>query len=158
MENRVKLSYKNSEYKRNIQEYIYSKVGNRNIIGLPGPDIEDYVERLTSFGFDNIELYEKDFSIFCHQLSHLPPQCNLTFGDILDNLNKDAFYDLDFCTSILSIEDRLEEIVALKSFSLTVARRPIPEEETIDIMDKYMPGISHLTYFDTSPMIVFFKI
>ena len=154
-----KLSYKEAFLKRATQEYIFSRASFHNIIGLPGPDIQDYVMLLKEYGFERIELFENDFDVFIEQLCKLPKESNLTMGNILHYINKEWFNDLDFCCSITSIEKKLQKICLLKEYSLTVSVRPIGTENTISIYKKYAgEDIHFIQYRDSSPMITFYKL
>lgn len=153
----MKLSYKNSVMKREVQDYIYKRVRNSHIIGLGGPNAKDYSRILHEKGFEKIILYENDWKVFEKQILD-PPDCKLVYDDVLNHLGHNAFYDLDFCCSILSIEHALPDIVELPEYSLTVSIRPVGIEKTLDIFKQYEKDFTYVIYKDTSPMIVIYKL
>ena len=156
----LKLSYENSTKKREVQEYIFSRVRNRVIAGLPGPDIKTYLEILGRHKFNKALLYENSPRILAHQIQQRP-NCPLVFGNILEHLKKGPFYDLDFCCSIKSILLYLKKIVELESYALTLSLRPIGEEKTCAIFKEYMKDGQEIPYFiykDTTPMITFYSL
>jgi len=151
----MKETYKNAFSKRLVQNKVL-KSQNKRIIGLGGPDILDYVNILRSKGFEDITIYEKDPSVYAKQLED-KPDCKLIFGNILENLKENAFYDLDFCASINSVEPYLHKILRIKEFVLTVSIRPIGLVETICTFNNYGGDSEFVQYTDTSPMLVFFN-
>lgn len=150
----MKKSYALSENKKAAQD-ITLKSENKRIIGLGGPDILEYVNMLKVKGYTDITIYEKDPEVYLQQVLKRP-ECRHIYGDILDNLNEDAFYDLDLCSSIKKIESRLPKILELEEFSLTVSLRPLGLYPTIEIFKRYGDS-SYLEYRDSSSMIVFFN-
>ncbi len=150
----MKETYKEAENKRGVQDIVLTG-STRRLIGLGGPDIIDYVNIVRSKGFEDITIYEKDYNVYKKQIAQFP-DCTLIHGNILDHLDEDAFYDLDFCGSIKSIQRWLPAITALPEYALTCSIRPIGEEETIGIFNLY--DKAHvIKYRDTSQMLVFFN-
>lgn len=153
----MKISYKNSVMKREVQSYIYDRVQNPNIKGLGGPNAKDYERILKEKGFRNITLYENNKDVF-EALLKDPPYCKLEYDDILNHLKTKSFYDLDFCCSVLSVRDYLPEIAKIPQYSMTLSLRPIGIQRTLDIVKEYEKRFTYVIYKDTSPMIVIYKI
>jgi len=150
----MKESYIDAINKRAAQD-ITLVAENKRIIGLGGPDIKEYVAILRSKGFEEIIIFEDNYEVYRNQIRQFP-DCELIHGDIRDHLREDAFYDLDFCCSIKTIEPWLPIITSLKEYSLTCSIRPIGMEKSVGIFNRYGHG-EFVRYVDTSPMLVFFN-
>lgn len=152
----LKETYKQATNKRSVQRRTLQ--GSGRFIGLGGPDIRDYVKQVRKAGFKDITIYEKDVKVYTKQRRELPRGVKLIYGDITDNLqDKDAFYDLDFCASIVKIEDKiLNKIAKIKNFSLTFALRPISLYDTVQRLWRHCK-VPYITYKDTHGMVVFYK-
>ena len=153
-----KLSYTNSIKKREVQNKILPFVSNGRVCALGGPDIDEYVSLLKTYGFGDITIFENDKVILLQQLYKFPQGITLMYKNILEHLNRNCYYDLDFCFSIQKIMPRLKKIVSLQEYSLTLSVRPIGTEKTVAIMKEYDPDIKYMTYQDTTPMITFYKV
>lgn len=149
-----KHSYKESFNKRKAQDYVFSNVSGP-VVALGGPDIDVYAKMLENHGVKDLTIYENNRKVFLIQLRKVK-WGSLIFGDILINLGKKAFYDLDFCCSIYSIESYLPEIVELPKFSITLSLRPAGLNKTLEIFRKYSE-LPYLRYHDSVPMITFYK-
>lgn len=146
-------SYVNVPNKRLIQGF--SLTGCDSIITLGGPDILNCIDYLKSLGFKNIVSFESNKSIYDYQVSQ-KPDCQLINTNVLDHLNYNCFYDLDFCCSVRTIEPWLHRIVNLRRYSITLSIRPVGLEKTIKTFFKY--GNAHLTkYRDSVPMLTFYN-
>lgn len=153
----TKGSYKEAKNKRILQEEILNQVKQRTILGLGGPDVDDYINILENKGFKKIFIYENNFSVFNSQISKF--RHTLIYDNILNHLGKSAFYDLDFCCTIKSIpKESLEKISRLESYSLTLSLRGVSLIETLKMFTKYCGEQLFRTYRDSSPMVTFFKI
>lgn len=131
----IKSTYKNSEEKRKRREFLFSFFADKQldkIIGLGGPDINDYISFCKSKGYNEIEIWENDFSIVCHQLRTLRAnRVHLKFGNIGNAVpdDKNVLYDLDYCVSVRHMK---EQIARFKNnFIMTFSTR-IGVQETID--------------------------
>lgn len=152
----TKLSYKDATKKRAIQDSILSKVTNKSIVGLGGPDVDDYINILEKKGFKNIHIYENSLSILSEQIGKF--KYNLIYGNILHDLKRNAFYDLDFCFTIKSLsDDDLKEIAKIPSYSITFSLRGAKLTDTISRFSKYCGNQQYKTYRDSSSMVVFYK-
>jgi len=101
-----KRTYIHSAKKREIRNLIFSIIGKMDAIGMPGPDIIDY---LTFFGdHPSLKLYEYDPMVVAEHIPILQER-GITKdyypADIYHApFNKDFLYDLDFCFHIDSLE------------------------------------------------------
>lgn len=145
--------YHNATNKWKVQQ-LSIKGGNR-LIALGGPNILNYVQRMNILGFNDITSFERNKAVYQMQLAQ-NPKCTLLFGSILSNLNEDAFYDLDFCNTITTLECWLPEIVNIPKYSITFSLRGTGIQETIRIFKKYGEAF-YISYKDTSPMVTFFN-
>ena len=172
----TKLTYKDAKNKKRVREFLLSKFDFNTInkvIGLPGPDIEDYVNIFRNkYNIINFELYENNEEIYKMQKDY-----DVIFGEILNSnpFYKTALYDLDFCASTLYLE---KEIQRFKSnFIMTFSTRlgilktinkffDYREEEIKKIVKVFEKNIRYdkiftnktenpyyfIRYYDTSPM------
>jgi len=150
----MKESYKDASSKRLVQNKILNSQ-NKKIVALGGPDILDYIQLLKNKGFTDITIYENDKKTYLKQKEQ-NPDCKLVYGNILHHLYEDAFYDLDFCCCISSVERYLPRILQLEEFSMTFSIRPLGFDKTFEIFKRYGEA-PFIPYRDTTPMIVFFN-
>ncbi len=169
----MKLTYSKAHNKKFLRNNLFP-VGKK-IIGLAGPDIEEYVDFLQQKGYKDISIYENNPGIFLNQLLHMK---NLPIKYRLEDIllapyEENTFYDLDFCGHITSFKAHIKKFHS--NFILTVSElmkkkwSSIPlflkyrEEElldTIQISDNEQLIISNkkkyscYTYFDTSWMLI----
>lgn len=179
----TKATYANSKNKKAVRDFLFSFFKEPNIIGLAGPDVNDYLKWCKSKGFSNVEIFESDPQVMMKQLSevktNIPVQ--FKFSDIISATHSDkVVYDLDFCSSILTLYSHIKKFKYDK-FVMTFSTRNIGNDSTIlkffserkekiiSRIDKYSP-LHHVTiktlvgkyvivpYFDTTPMICIAKI
>lgn len=179
----TKVSYVNSKNKKVVRDFLFSFFNESSIIGLAGPDVNDYLKWCKSQGFKNVEIFESNPQVMMKQLSevktNIPVQ--FKFSDIISALHHDkVVYDLDFCSSILTLYNHIKKFKHDK-FVMTFSTRNIGNDSTIQKffserkekvasrIEKYSP-IHHVTiktlvgkyiivpYYDTTPMICIAKI
>lgn len=142
--------------KRKWQEKFFKLIKTRQrFVGLCGPNSKGYLKLINSLKFQIILLYDKDIE----NLKAVAPQNNLIkFNkDINNNLNKKAFYDLDYCCCISKIEMYLSKIMKIEEFTLTVALRPISEEKTLSILQSYNRNFLYRVYREGGcPMMILY--
>lgn len=176
----TKSTYLNAERKKAVREFLFSYYNYNSIIGLAGPDINDYIEWCKSKGYVNFELWENTPEVTMNQLMNVKHPVNYKFGDILHAVpQKNVLLDLDYCVSIRYMKEHL--IKFKDNFIMTFSTR-IGVQETIDSFFKFRkekvekqydfdgPGLKNIifktelgkylfiTYFDTSAMCCFAKI
>lgn len=102
----VKDSYKNSLNKRTVQREVYREIKGKfkHLIGLGGPDLNDYLKFARNAGIKNAIIYEYNIDQLLIQASKnnstIPTR--VVFDDIISCPSgvQDTFYDLDFCCSV----------------------------------------------------------
>jgi uncharacterized protein YdhG (YjbR/CyaY superfamily) len=179
----TKVTYKHASKKKQVREFLFSFFNQKNIVGLAGPDVEDYISWCKDHGMENIEMWENDHNVMIHQLMNMPKDAKAVykFGDIMNaNSNEDTLYDLDYCTTVVSVHKHLARFKNEK-FIMTFCIRKVGEDKTIEeffygrrekiisSVEKSSP-MNHkviktifgeyitVTYFDTTPMMCIAKI
>lgn len=179
----LKETYKDAYNKKAVREFLINRFQFQNIVGLAGPDIDDYISWCKAKGYKSFEIYENDGATLLNQFSKIEDNSNinLVFGDIVkaeENKNN-TLYDLDFCASIKYLKEHVQKFK--DNFIMTFSTR-IGVSKTIDMFFGYRnepvwkvteingPGNINriyetsrgkylfLTYFDTSAMCCFAKI
>ena len=179
----TKTTYIDASRKRAVREFLFSFFNEDSIVGLAGPDINEYIRWCKEKKITNIELWENDGAVMLNQLSKLKDDLSASykFGDIIDaESKKDCVYDLDYCKTIRTMYDHIRKFKTEK-FVMTFATRKVGNLKTIDLffkgrkekveqmIEKDSP-IHHYViktvfgkymvcpYFDTTPMISIAKI
>ena len=176
----TKSTYLNAERKKVVREFLFSYYDYNSIIGLAGPDINDYIEWCKSKGYVNFELWENTPEVTMTQLMKVKHPVNYKFGDIINaNPQKNILLDLDYCVSVRYMKEHIKKFT--NNFIMTFSTR-IGVKETIKKFFKFRgekiisqydfdgPGLQNIvfntelgkylfiTYFDTSAMCCFAKI
>lgn len=176
----TKSTYTDAQKKHAVREYLFRQVKSRAIIGLAGPDINEYIKWCKSKGFDTFEIWENEPTVAMKQLSEVKHPVNYKFGDILNAIpRKDALLDLDYCVSVRYMKEHIKKFK--DNFIMTFSTR-IGVKETINKFFKFRgekikgqydfkgPGLKNImfdtdlgtylfiTYCDTSAMCCFAKI
>jgi hypothetical protein len=119
--------------KKAVREFLIEHFKFKNIVGLAGPDINEYIEWCKAKGYDEFEIFEADPSTMVSQLARLNKKVRMTFtyGDVLkaDSSKKDTLYDLDFCASVRHLKQHIAKFK--EHFIMTFSTR-IGIQETID--------------------------
>lgn len=179
----IKHSYKDAVRKKEVREFLFSFFDEKNIVGLAGPDIKEYLEWCKQKGIVNIELWENNPNVMFSQLMKLPKNSKVSynFGDIINaNSSPDTLYDLDYCCTVNTVRNDIKKFKNEK-FVMTFSIRTVGEENTINefflgrhekinsVEEKSSP-IRHKViktvfgtyisarYFDTTPMMSIAKI
>lgn len=176
----TKYTYTDAEKKKMVRDYLFSYFTFNKIVGLAGPDINVYLDFCKSKGFDDVEVWENEPAVMMKQLSEAKAPVRYKFGNILEaDLNKDVFYDLDYCVSVRYMKEHIQKFK--DNFIMTFSTR-IGVQETMEkffqfrgepIVNQYDvegPGLRNIlfqttlgkylfvTYFDTSAMCCVAKI
>lgn len=141
----VKTTYKSSVNKRMIQKRLYDSIKGKydHLIGLGGPDLNDYLKVVCNAGIKSATIYEYNvdqlFRQMSTQLNVLPTQ--VVYKDILNSpSNKpNTFYDLDFCCSIQTARKHVRKFRNDPSM-FTFALRPMGMEDTVREFVKIKQG------------------
>jgi hypothetical protein len=128
----MKHTYLDSVNKKAVRDFLIDQFTFNEVVGLPGPDINEYVKYFQNRGIQSFEMYELDRITLINQIRRLRTSAmvSLKCGDILSaNPNKDGvLYDLDFCRTARYLTDHITKFK--KNFIMTFARR-ITDFETI---------------------------
>lgn len=178
-----KVTYVNASKKREARKFLFSFFNEDSIIGLAGPDINEYVSWCKDNKITNIELWENNSEVMMEQLIKFNSDMEVTykFGDILNaEKRKNCIYDLDYCGTIYTLHEHVKKFKESK-FIMTFCARKIGYEKCIELFfksrdEKVMQifykeePVTHWAiktafgkyivakYFDTTPMISFAKI
>lgn len=169
----TKTSYLTSYNKKFIRNRVIPH--GKKLIGLGGPDIEEYTRFIRSKGYKSIRVWENNpiiYSTTLPKIPHLKIQYNIE--DILRApVEKDVVYDLDFCQSIDTLKPHIQRFK--ENFILTLSERGKPKfssllvfasyrsesiQEIIEVSENDRIMITNkgkyvaYRYWDTSPMLV----
>ena len=177
-----KKTYLNSSNKHAVREFLIQRFQFESVVGLAGPDINEYLTYLESKGCKEFEIYENNSSVALAQLSRIKSKSKIALicGDILKaNPNKqNVLFDLDFCASVRFLTEHIAKFK--NNFIMTFSTR-IGVQETIDTFfkarkERVLFSVDHLSpmphtiyrtkkgqylfikYYDTSAMCCFAKI
>lgn len=129
-----KMSYKDAKQKKQVREFLFSQFKDlhlRKIVGLAGPDINDYIEWCKSKGYDEFEIWENHVPTLMKQIRELrASKVELKYGNILETSENrhNVLFDLDYCVTARYMHDHIKKFK--DRFIMTFARR-IKDEETI---------------------------
>ena len=179
----TKTSYKEAKNKKAAREFVFSHYNQPKIVGLAGPDINEYVAWCKANKFQIEEIWEKDPRVMMKQLTDIKHDTisRYRFGDINNTLpdRKDTVYDLDYCGCVKTLYD---SVVKFKqNIVMTFALRGVGAEKTItDFFNKRKEKIEYrlnkstpinhisirtdqgkylvVPYFDTTPMLTIARI
>lgn len=170
--------------KREVRDFLFSLFMHMHlnkIVGLAGPNIQDYINYCRSKGFTEFEIYEKDGLTAIHQLVTLNDKVTLKLTDIL-NANADepnVLFDLDYCVTGRYMEPHMAKF--LNRFIMTFSIRGVSIKETMErffrVRNEKVIGTAYpeypfpateyytnkgkylqLSYRDTAPMMCLAKL
>jgi hypothetical protein len=131
-----KHTYKDASNKKAVREFLFSLFTQQQlnkIVGLAGPDVQDYINFCKSKGYDEMEIFENHIPTAIEQVKYLRTKgkITLTFGDILsaDGNRDDVLFDLDYCVTAKFMRSHMKKFN--KNFIMTFARR-ISDDLTFD--------------------------
>jgi hypothetical protein len=180
-----KKSYEDAFNKKRCREFLFSLFADKHLdglIGLAGPDINQYISWCKQKGYNDLELWENTPDVLFNQMKDINSSVVLKYGDILNtNIKPNVLYDLDYCVTIKYMSKHLKRFK--DNFIMTFSLR-FGENETINtffkdrrekimsVTHKYAPYVPvehtvytttsgdyiYLKYFDTSTMCCFAKI
>ena len=174
----------NRDKKREVRNFLFSFFKDMQlskIVGLAGPNIQEYIEFCKSKGFSEFEIYEIDGLTAIHQLASINDKVTLKLTDII-NAKADepnTFYDLDYCVTGRYMTQHMAKFK--HRFIMTFSVRGVSIKETMDrffkARDEKVIGVDYprypfpavmyytnkgqylqLSYKDTSPMMCLAKI
>jgi hypothetical protein len=155
----TKETYLDAANKHAVREFLFSYFKFNNIVGLAGPNINEYIKWCKSKGYKDIEIWENTPTVAMHQLMKIKHPVRMRFGNILDaepNRVK-TLYDLDYCATVYTLEKHITKFK--DNFIMTLSTRAGIEftineffkarkEKIISSINKFSP-INH-TIFTTN--------
>ena len=129
----TKTTYQSAEKKKAVREFLFSKIKAKYLVGLAGPDINDYLSWCNKKGYKVDEIWENNPTVMLSQLANLKHDLEFKykFGDIAsaDPNKENTVYDLDYCGAISTLYENV--IKFKKKAVITLCIRSIGEEETL---------------------------
>ena len=181
----TKITYQDANEKKEVREFLFSLFAKRHfskIVGLAGPDINDYISYCKKWGYNEFEIFETDINVLMKQMMEVKKaNALLKYGNILDADadRTDVLYDLDYCVTVRHMKEHIKKFT--NNFIMTFSRR-IGNEETVkqffkakkekivSIVTKFSPreydvykteqgnSYIYIKYHDTSSMCCIAKI
>lgn len=176
----TKPTYIHASKKHAVREFLFSYFQFNVILGLAGPDINEYIKWCKSKGYNEFEIWENEPIVALKQLSEVKHPIRYKFGNILHATpDHRTLLDLDYCVSIRYMKEHIKKFT--NNFIMTFSTR-IGVQETIDKFFEFRgeeitsqhdfdgPGLRNIvfntklgkylfiTYCDTSAMCCFAKI
>ena len=178
----LKYTYLNSTQKQKVRDFFLAKFKFEQVIGLAGPDINEYIDRLEAEGCKKFEIYENDAQTHSSQLAIVKKPVSIVLGDILeaDANRENTLYDLDFCRTVTYLTPHIRKFQ--NNFMMTFSQRikggakssikvffdsrdellyytrdidaPVKHTELVTNKGQYL----FTEYYDTTPMCCFAKI
>lgn len=153
-------NYTERQRKLSEQAKVYSKIKSKTFVGLCGPNVIEYLNKIDYKKFKRITLYEIDIIVYKQIIQKLGknyPTVTIYNESINKHLGRiKAFYDLDYCRTLGSVREYLPKIVKIEEFSITMSRRNFKGDE-IKIFRSYLghDAFVHYPYRDGGPMLMF---
>jgi hypothetical protein len=179
----LKRTYTNAAQKKAVREFLIGHFKFKNIVGLAGPDINEYINWCKDKGYNTFQIYEVDNITMINQLAKLSKNISMNYvlGDIIQaDVKDDTLYDLDFCRTIVNHEEHVSKFK--KNFIMTFSLRikggilatikyffELRKEKILNTIDISGPlkqkkitteqgDYIFISYKDTSPMCCIAKI
>ena len=146
----MKHTYLDSINKKAVRDFLIDKFTFDQVVGLPGPDINEYVQYFEQKGVKAFEMYENDRFTLINQIRRLRTSSlvSIKYSDILtaDPSRDKTLYDLDFCKTARHMREHIAKFK--QNFIMTFARR-ISDEETISTFfearkERILKTVEHL--------------
>lgn len=105
----TKVTYTDAAKKHAVREFLFSYFKYNAIVGLAGPNINEYIQWCKSKGYEDIEVWENTPDVLMNQLLTLQHPIKMKFGNILDaeDAKPNTVYDLDYCSTVYTLEDHI---------------------------------------------------
>lgn len=140
----MKTDYTQCTKKRIVQKLVYEKVLEdrkiNKLVGLAGPNINNYLKFITIMGFKMANIYEINPMQMLLQVldykSSMNIKARIQLKDVYyaEENKEDTLYDLDFDCSILSVKRHIQKFI--DNSIITLSLRPVGLEKTISIFIK----------------------
>lgn len=105
----TKETYINAANKHVVREFLFSYFKYTSIIGLAGPNINEYIKWCKLRGYNDIEIWENTPNVMMHQIMQAKHPVRMKFGDIINaepNRVK-TLYDLDYCATVYTLDKHI---------------------------------------------------
>lgn len=150
-----KETYIRSLKKKIVREFLFSFFNEKSIIGLAGPDINDYVEWCKEKGYENLQLWENDSNVMLNQFKSLKTESTFEYkyGNILnaEPNKRDTLYDLDYCGTIKTLYDHVKKFKEGK-FVMTFCMRGSTKNQSIESFFKNRNESIRTRFEKTEPL------
>jgi len=138
----IKTDYTHSPKKRVVQSLVFKQAikGKNKLIGLAGPNINNYLKFIKQMGIQVVDIYESHPMQLLLQMLDYKASFNVkTRVQNTDIYNapaneKDTLYDLDFDCSILLVKKHIKKFI--ENSIITLAIRPVGVQKTLSIFSK----------------------
>jgi hypothetical protein len=162
----TKENYLDAANKKAVREFLFSFFKFTNIIGLGGPNINEYINWCKSKGYKDIEIWENTPDVAMRQLMAIKHPVRMRFGNILEaEPNRiNTLYDLDYCCTVRYMKDHLAKFN--DNFIMTFSRRikdaetiktffKVRKEQIINTVTKSIPFAHTYYYTNTGSKYIF---
>lgn len=145
--------------KKITQKEVYKNISKQTFVGLCGPNVIQYLNKIDYKRFRRITLYEENYYIYRRIVQTLGcdyPTVKILNKNINNHLGRiKAFYDLDYCKTLLDTRKFLDKISKIEEFSITFCLRNCSVQTTLRIFSSHLKHqhFRHWIYRDGSPMI-----
>ena len=131
----TKSTYLNCEKKKAVRDFLLQQFQYSNVIGLAGPDVQEYVNNIRFANCNKIKIYENNSNILFKQLTKIDKtdkRVHLNYSNIynVSSIEEDTLYDLDYCATIRSLKEHVEKF--RNNFIMTFSLRKCGFKETIE--------------------------
>lgn len=156
--NKPITNYTNRARKLAVQKEIYDNITKKTFVGLSGPNVIQYLDKINYKRFKRVTLYEKNKRVFTrisNLLGKKYPTVKVVNKDINLYLGRTkAFYDLDYCKSFEDIRRYLPKICKIEEFSMTLSIRKVGYPP-FKVIASHLghSAFKHYPYRDGNPMI-----
>jgi len=139
-----KTDYSDAPNKRIVQRLVYQKAIENSklnkLVGLAGPNINNYLRFIQSMGFKMANIYEINPKQLLLQMLDYKSSFDIKTRVQLDDVyiaeenKQDTLYDLDFDCSILLVKRHIKKFI--QNAIVTLAIRPVGLKKTLSIFSR----------------------
>ena len=131
----TKSTYLNCEKKKAVRDFLLQQFDYSNVIGLAGPDVNEYINNIRFANCNKIKIYENNTNILFKQLVKIDKRdgrVHLNYSNIYNAspVEENTLYDLDYCATIRSLKEHVEKF--RNNFIMTFSLRKCGFKETIE--------------------------
>lgn len=130
----TKSTYLNCEKKKAVRDFLLQQFNYSNVIGLAGPDVQEYVNNIRFANCNKIRIYENNPSILFKQLREIDKtdkRVNMIYSNIYEApIEENTLYDLDYCSTIKGLKEHVRKFK--DNFIMTFSLRKCGMKETLE--------------------------